>query len=168
MSAGADLSRNVPLAFLLVTVAGLSTAVGASSVFFTKCVSLTNKKFLAASLGFSAGVMLYVSFVEILQKSLGGFEEGGLEGDAGSGTVYLAGTSCLFGGMLIMWGLNFVVHLLDGEHSHELQQASDLSSSVPEHVRKANSGGAGENSLLVGGDGHRETSGAGDVENVIS
>ena len=55
------------------------------------------QKFLAASLGFSAGVMLYVSFVEILhRKSLGGFEDGGPQGDAGSGMVYLAGTSCLF------------------------------------------------------------------------
>ena len=53
---------NIGLAFGLVVGAGLSTTVGA---LFVLCSSLTSKRFLAASLALSAGVMLYVSFAEI-------------------------------------------------------------------------------------------------------
>lgn len=50
------------LAFLLTLLAGLSTGIGSFIAFFTK---RTNKKVLSLSLGFSAGVMIYISFVEI-------------------------------------------------------------------------------------------------------
>lgn len=53
-------------AFLLTLLAGLSTGIGALLAFFSKAKSHT---FLSIGLGFSAGVMVYVSFVEILQKS---------------------------------------------------------------------------------------------------
>ena len=58
--------ENVLFAFALTTFAGLSTGIGAAFTFFTK---KTNKAFLSGSLGFSAGVMIYVSFVEILSKA---------------------------------------------------------------------------------------------------
>ena len=58
--------ENVYFAFLLTLLAGLSTGIGSLIAFFTK---KTNKKFLSIALGFSAGVMIYVSFVEILRKS---------------------------------------------------------------------------------------------------
>jgi len=57
--------QNILLAFGLTLFAGLATGVGSALAFFTK---KTNAKFLSASLGFSAGVMLYVSFVEIMPK----------------------------------------------------------------------------------------------------
>ncbi len=56
---------NVTFAFLLTLFAGLSTGVGSVVAFF---VRRTNYRFLSISTGFSAGVMLYVSFVEILAK----------------------------------------------------------------------------------------------------
>ncbi len=56
----------IMLAFMLTLIAGLSTGVGSLIAFFAK---KTNKKFLAVSLGFSAGVMIYVSLVEIFQKA---------------------------------------------------------------------------------------------------
>ncbi len=59
--------HNVWPAFALTMLAGLSTGIGSALAFFT---TRTNAKFLASALGFSAGVMLYVSFVEIFQKSL--------------------------------------------------------------------------------------------------
>ena len=49
-------------ALLLTVIAGLATGLGGLAVFLT---NRTNGSFLALSLGFSAGVMLYVSFVEI-------------------------------------------------------------------------------------------------------
>lgn len=53
-------------AFFLTLLAGLSTGFGALLAFFSKAKSHT---FLSIGLGFSAGVMVYVSFVEILAKS---------------------------------------------------------------------------------------------------
>ncbi len=57
---------NVLFAFLITLFAGLSTGIGSILAFFTK---RTNLSFLSISLGFSAGVMIYVSFVEILVKA---------------------------------------------------------------------------------------------------
>jgi len=49
----------------LTVFAGLATSVGSIIAFFT---SRTNYRFLSVSTGFSAGVMLYASFVEIFYK----------------------------------------------------------------------------------------------------
>jgi ZIP family zinc transporter len=57
---------NFWFAFGLTVFAGLSTGIGSILAFFTK---KTNTRLLSLSLGFSAGVMIYVSFVEILAKS---------------------------------------------------------------------------------------------------
>ena len=47
---------------LLSTIAGLSTLVGAIIIFFTQS---KNEKFLTFALGFSAGVMIAVSFMDL-------------------------------------------------------------------------------------------------------
>ncbi len=60
------METNVLLAFLLTTLAGLSTGIGSLIALLSKH---TNRRFLSASLGFSAGVMIYVSFVEIFVKA---------------------------------------------------------------------------------------------------
>jgi len=57
---------NVLLAFGLTLLAGLATGIGSLMALFAKH---TSKRFLSTSLGFSAGVMIYVSFVEILAKA---------------------------------------------------------------------------------------------------
>ncbi len=57
-------------AFLLTLFAGLSTAFGAIIAF---CGGAKNTKFLSVGLGFSAGVMIYISFIEILVKSQDAF-----------------------------------------------------------------------------------------------
>ena len=108
---------NVTLGFVLVTISGLCTVVGASLVLCTKCVILQNKLILASSLGLSSGVMLYVSFVEIIGKSMGAFEEAGVRGDSGSGLVYLWGTLCFFGGVILMMMVDKLVHCLDRDHA---------------------------------------------------
>jgi len=53
---------NVFWAFLLTLIAGLSTGIGSLIAFFSKT---SNTKFLSISLGFSAGVMIYVSMIKI-------------------------------------------------------------------------------------------------------
>ena len=57
---------NVAFALGLTIFAGLSTGVGSIMAFFSKSF---NPKFLAGTLGFSAGVMVYVSLVEIFVKA---------------------------------------------------------------------------------------------------
>ncbi|MBP3416337.1 MAG: zinc transporter ZupT [Spirochaetaceae bacterium] len=58
--------NSVVFAFLLTLFAGLATGVGSLLALLTK---RTNTKFLAVSLGFSAGVMIYVSMIEIFVKA---------------------------------------------------------------------------------------------------
>ncbi len=53
------------IAFALTLFAGLSTGIGSALAFFTK---RTNTKFLSVALGFSAGVMIYISFTEMLME----------------------------------------------------------------------------------------------------
>ena len=53
-------------AFGLTLFAGLSTGIGSALAFFT---NKTNTKFLSYALGFSAGVMIYVSMIEIFPKA---------------------------------------------------------------------------------------------------
>jgi len=91
-------SENVGIAFALVIGAGAATAIGAAVVFVPWAVKYANRKTLAASLGLSAGVMTYVSFVEIFAKSVDSFAAAGRdEKDA-----YLYGTLCFFGGVVFM------------------------------------------------------------------
>lgn len=59
--------HNVLFAFSLTLIAGLSTGIGSALSFFTK---KTNVSLLSFVLGFSAGVMIYVSLVEIFPESM--------------------------------------------------------------------------------------------------
>jgi zinc transporter, ZIP family len=60
------MTENLLLAFGLTLFAGLATGIGSLLAFFT---SHTNTKFLSVTLGFSAGVMIYISMVEIFVKA---------------------------------------------------------------------------------------------------
>lgn len=57
---------NVLFAFGLTLFAGLATGIGSLMAFTSKKFS---PKFLSAALGLSAGVMIYVSFIEIFPKA---------------------------------------------------------------------------------------------------
>lgn len=56
--------------FLLTLIAGLSTGIGASIAFFANS---KNTAFLSFALGFSAGVMLFISFTELYIGSKVGY-----------------------------------------------------------------------------------------------
>ena len=59
-------TENIIFALGLTVFAGLATGIGSIMSFLSKTF---NPKFLAGSLGFSAGVMIYVSLVEIFVKA---------------------------------------------------------------------------------------------------
>ncbi|MFI3295425.1 MAG: zinc transporter ZupT [Rikenellaceae bacterium] len=60
------MEQNLTYAFLLTLIAGLSTGIGS---FIALLAKRTNARFLSFSLGLSAGVMIYVSFVDIFPKA---------------------------------------------------------------------------------------------------
>lgn len=98
MGLTSEQEKNAPIAFALVCGAGLSTALGASVVFFPALVKLASRRVLAGALGISAGVMTYVSFVEIFGKSQGSFQEAGFS----EKESYTYATLCFFGGVVVM------------------------------------------------------------------
>ncbi|MFA5232764.1 MAG: zinc transporter ZupT [Sulfurimonas sp.] len=68
-----DLSlETILFAFMLTLFAGFATSIGALLAFFSKSKNYT---ILSIGMGFSAGVMIYVSFMEILPKSKNSFIE---------------------------------------------------------------------------------------------
>ena len=104
-TAGEPDGVNIALAFGLTIGAGLATTLGAL-IPFIPFIRRTDTKYLAAALGLAAGVMIYVSFTEILSKSRG----------------YLCcltvdhydvvTTSCFFVGILLTICLDIVVYFL--------------------------------------------------------
>ncbi|AIF67721.1 zinc transporter ZupT [Terribacillus saccharophilus] len=88
------MDENVLLALGLTLMAGLATGIGSLMGFFT---STTNTKFLSLSLGFSAGVMIYVSMVEIFIKA-----KDALTGAMGIQAGNWATVGGFFGGMLLI------------------------------------------------------------------
>lgn len=80
-------------AFAICLFAGLSTALGGLLVALQRHPS---ERFLAASLGFSAGVMLYISLVELLPEGVDGLEE------AGVASAGVWGPVAFFAGVLLI------------------------------------------------------------------
>ena len=66
------ITENLALAFILTTIAGLSTGIGSAIAYFIKKPKM---KYLCFSLGLSAGIMLYVSFVELIPDAFEGIGE---------------------------------------------------------------------------------------------
>lgn len=110
---------NLLLAFGVTLFAGLATGVGSLIAFFAK---KTNTKFLSASLGFSAGVMIYVSFVEILNKS-----KQALIGELGEKTGTWVAIISFFGGMLIITIIDKLVPTFENPHTiHSQEEIDDI------------------------------------------
>ena len=61
---------NFGFAMLLTTIAGLSTGIGSAIAFFIRRPKYSYLSFL---LGLSAGVMVYISFTELLGTAIKGF-----------------------------------------------------------------------------------------------
>lgn len=100
--------ENVLLAFGLTLIAGLSTGLGGALVFFTK---KTNTKFLSAALGFSAGVMIYVSMIEMMAQS---FDT--LTNELGNIAGQWATIGSFFAGMLVIALIDKLVPSYENPH----------------------------------------------------
>lgn len=108
--------QTVILAFSLTLLAGLATCIGSAIAFFAK---RTNTNFLSLSLGFSAGVMIYVSFVEILVKA-----KDSLTSSMGEVTGQWLTAGAFFGGILIAAMIDKLVP--SAENPHEIHDLSEM------------------------------------------
>ena len=111
---------NFWIAFGLTLFAGLSTGIGSALAFFTKS---TNTRFLSVSLGFSAGVMVYVSFVEILQKA-----RESMIPDFGEKMATWYSVLAFFGGILIIALIDRLIPSY--ENPHEIRRVEEMGSKV--------------------------------------
>lgn len=119
------MNENLLWAFLLTAFAGLSTGIGSALAFFSK---RTNKAFLSVALGFSAGVMIYVSLVEIFVKA-----KDALVSIHGNIAGYWITVGAFFGGI-------FVIALIDRlipsyENPHEAHAIEEMQASVGQDYR---------------------------------
>jgi ZIP family zinc transporter len=119
------MTNDVVLAFGLTLFAGLSTGIGS-------LISLLNKEFnpkiLAGALGFSAGVMIYVSLVEIFDKA-----KISLTDFYGPKTGYIYTVLAFFGGIAIIALIDKLIPSY--ENPHEIKNI-DVKKLDPQNKKK--------------------------------
>jgi len=107
---------NVWIALGLTLLAGLATGVGSALAFFVK---RTNYRFLSVATGFSAGVMLYVSFVEILAKGADALTRA-----YGDYWAHWVNAGSFFGGILLIGIIDNLIP--SAENPHETHTAGEM------------------------------------------
>ncbi|MFT4417262.1 zinc transporter ZupT [Fredinandcohnia humi] len=113
--------ENLLLAFGLTLFAGLATGIGSLIALFT---SRTNTKFLSWTLGFSAGVMIYVSMIEIFVKA-----KDALVSEMGQQLGNWMTVAGFFGGILLIALIDKFVP--ESSNPHEVKKVEDMNSSPP-------------------------------------
>lgn len=110
-------SSTIYFAFGLTIFAGLSTGIGSAIAFFAK---RTNTRFLSVALGFSAGVMIYVSMVEIFSKARESLVETfGIV----NGSWFTVAS--FFGGIFLIAAIDWLVPSF--ENPHEMHMLEEMS-----------------------------------------
>ncbi|MFO8052044.1 MAG: zinc transporter ZupT [Thermoplasmatota archaeon] len=112
-------TATVLIAFGLTLFAGLATGIGSAIAFFAK---RTNTQFLSIALGFSAGVMIYVSMIEIFFKA-----KESLIGEMGSVRLGTWATVLsFFLGMLVIALIDRLVPSFENPHeAHKVEEMKD-------------------------------------------
>lgn len=122
-------------ALILTSLAGLATTIGAAFAFISKKPSV---RLLAVGLGFSGGVMLAVSFVELLPSSIDEFLNAGLT-DSES---FFWGNFWFFIGILAIFIIDISLpHLYEGEdhdshNSHSLEFDEETSHISKDQIKR--------------------------------
>ncbi|MFA7500594.1 MAG: zinc transporter ZupT [Sulfurimonas sp.] len=104
-------------AFTLTLLAGISTSIGAILAFFSKSKNYT---ILSIGMGFSAGVMIYVSFMEILVKSKESFSQIYSSPIIGESLAIL----CFFAGIILTAFIDKIIP--QDVNPHETRSNSEL------------------------------------------
>lgn len=117
---------NVIIAFLITLLAGLSTGIGSLIALVAKT---TNKKFLSVSLGFSAGVMIYVSMIEIFAEA-----KDSLVLALGEKSGNYVTVAAFFGGIFLIAIIDKLVP--SAENPHEVKNVEKMDSKEMEIIRE--------------------------------
>lgn len=120
-------SSAILFAFLLTLLAGVSTAIGGGLAMF---IRPHNTVGLSLGLGFSAGVMIYVSFVELLPEAMNSFAR-----VHGEHRAYALATALFFAGIVATALIDFLVP--KDVNPHELTKESEFSDEAELHAYKA-------------------------------
>jgi ZIP family zinc transporter len=110
------MEKNIWIPFLLTTFAGLATAIGSLIALLS---SRTNRRLLSFSLGLSAGVMIYVSFVELFAEA-----QHTLIDAMGKTPGLWMTVACFFGGILLIGVIDKLVPSF--ENPHEARALEDM------------------------------------------
>lgn len=103
------------VALLLTLVAGMATGVGALAAFFAKG---TSPRLLSGALGLSAGVMVYVSFMDLLPEAF--TEIGSLMSERSGKLVVI---SSFFAGVLLIALIDWLIP--EDENPHEMRDPEE-------------------------------------------
>lgn len=109
-------TQNLSMAFGLTILAGLSTGIGSAMALLAR---RTSTGFLSASMGFSAGVMIYVSLIEIFTKA-----KGELTAELGQVKGYWLTAVSFFTGIFIIALIDRLIP--DIGNPHELQKIEKI------------------------------------------
>lgn len=115
-------TQNILFALGLTLFAGLSTGIGSIMSLLSKKF---NPKFLALALGFSAGVMIYVSFVEIFAEALKSLAEA--HGDH-KGEIFTI--LAFFGGIFIIALIDYLIPSYENPHEIGNTNTSNVDESI--------------------------------------
>jgi ZIP family zinc transporter len=116
---------NIWIALGLTLFAGLATGIGSAIAFFA---SRTNYRFLSVSTGFSAGVMLYVSFVEIFIKGTDSLVKA-----YGSYWGHWVNAASFFGGIALIGIIDNLIPAAKNPHeTHAVAESDPLRGASPE------------------------------------
>lgn len=119
-------SEAIWFAFGLTLFAGLSTGIGSGLAFFTR---KTNEKFLSLALGFSAGVMIYVSMIEIFVKA-----KESLVTELGTKPGSWITVIAFFGGIALIAIIDKLIPEL--ENPHEIKKVEEVDAQTADRNRK--------------------------------
>jgi ZIP family zinc transporter len=112
------IDSNILFAFFLTAIAGLSTGIGSLIALLAK---KTNTSFLSVSLGFSAGIMIYVSFMEMMPTALSGLSTAFGEK---TGALYLI--LSFFAGIILINAIDFLIpENVNPHEAHGVEEMQD-------------------------------------------
>ncbi|RLN20323.1 hypothetical protein BBO99_00001496 [Phytophthora kernoviae] len=110
----------VGVAFALNIAAGFATVLGGMIIFNKNLVHLANPLSLAVALSISAGVMIFISLVEIFGESVHllteGFTSDDVSEETAQGHGWLSATACFAAGIALIYAIDAVVHKIAPEH----------------------------------------------------
>jgi ZIP family zinc transporter len=112
-------------AFILTAIAGCATGIGSALAYFTRS---TRRNLLSAALGFSAGVMIYISFMELLVKAQASLTSayGKIQGGALTIISFL-------GGMMLIAAIDYLIPSYENPHETGLVEEMQTTGSRELH-----------------------------------